>query len=563
MNSLSVLLGFLAFALLGYLSLVRLLYKLDNEMRDKSNQVLFPDQLKQVVSTSSTNGLLAGSALFLSLPTLPLLLFWGWGPALLWIVVAHLLIETPANFISSRMHQQVDLEQHFSDFSSWNTSLRAIVLRLILLGVAALILTLVVTMIDQLTGLVFALAAVILACSQMKWSNSRLELSWRAVVILATLALGLTLANKLGINVYGKLEFEQISWLRVDNQTLLSLLVTVAAFQLSQSAALISKVNNITSFLVLAITATLFILLAWSQPVLDAPTLSSSLPNTDASSHILPNFVSLFLLLSPTLIILLIVLSQPNSLVKEGSETAALNLTTRLGSSLLLFLFSIALVVAVSTANGIGAWNTHFFDFSFALNLQTYFKLTLDVLNHACAVEFMQGNLANTLLLTTIALAGLVSLTQIITMLAKLRVAAKASASEPKQFVPPDLSWNLPQILLILLATAWLLEHGISLHVWMGLISLSWAVTCEVLLDYAREPSSATRHDQVQRGFALALFFIGGGQILWTGLNALLAGNLVLALMLGASLMLGLLLGTEHALNCIKGLQIKNEEKLF
>jgi len=77
-------LGFIAF---GYVSMLRLL----------SKQSFGAVGLKSVFNGIKSNQALSNlgsSAFFVSLPATSLLLFWGWGPALIWLVIFHLFIES-------------------------------------------------------------------------------------------------------------------------------------------------------------------------------------------------------------------------------------------------------------------------------------------------------------------------------------------------------------------------------------------------------------------------------------------------------------------------------------
>ena len=99
-NSLTVFLFALALIVFGYLSLVRLVYR----------QEFKPKPLKQTLRSLTHLQMLSNlgsSAFFLSLPATSLLLFWGWGPALMWLVIFHLIIESLAHLhFSMRNNKQ-------------------------------------------------------------------------------------------------------------------------------------------------------------------------------------------------------------------------------------------------------------------------------------------------------------------------------------------------------------------------------------------------------------------------------------------------------------------------
>ena len=96
-NSTTVFLAFLGFMAFGYLSLIRLLAKQHLEYRAGC----FPAMIKGSFGRQLVTNL-GSSAFFISLPATALLLFWGWAPALIWLVVFHFFVE------SARLEKSVD-----------------------------------------------------------------------------------------------------------------------------------------------------------------------------------------------------------------------------------------------------------------------------------------------------------------------------------------------------------------------------------------------------------------------------------------------------------------------
>ena len=84
LNSLTVFLIFLAFLAFGYASFLRLLAR-----RHQSDSAGFFSSLLAGLTSNQLFNNLGSSAFFVGLPATALLLFWGWGPALIWLAVFH------------------------------------------------------------------------------------------------------------------------------------------------------------------------------------------------------------------------------------------------------------------------------------------------------------------------------------------------------------------------------------------------------------------------------------------------------------------------------------------
>ena len=102
-NSAHLILGVIAFVLFGYVSVLRII-----------TQQYFPHSsysiaLKSLFSDTRLLANVGSSALFVSLPATSLLLFWGWAPALLWLLIAHLLIDSLAH-LQVAAAEQIDIQ---------------------------------------------------------------------------------------------------------------------------------------------------------------------------------------------------------------------------------------------------------------------------------------------------------------------------------------------------------------------------------------------------------------------------------------------------------------------
>jgi len=552
MNSLYVLFGFLAFTALGYLSLVRLLYK-----QELAGQPFVLGGLKRQLTQVGLLEGLARSGLVVGLPSLALILFYGWGPALLWVVMAHLLLETPGNFITSRMQQQVNLERHFSDFSDFNSSIRALVFQLLLLALTTLMLVLLARLIDNQTGLLFALASVLISINLLRTAKSSVDAVIKFLSSIGLLALGLLMANNMGIAVFGQMQpaDETWAWLRIDSQTLLVVLLLVLGLQVSRQDTLRRGVFNVVGVLIILLVLALLVYLLWQQPVLDAPPLSS-----EERAPQLPAFTSIFFLLSPALVFLTSLLHNRMPRAEEGANLRQTSFLRQQSVGLITLCFTVVLIVALGTANGIGAWNTHFVSWNSGLDLLQYFDLVVSVVSATTGAALMSAKSGQTLLIIAVCLLGLAALLNLIRRIDRQVAVAKA---ESGTFLGQVFGQLLPQCLLLLIASAWALEHGVNVLTWVWIMSLGWVLCSDVMLDYASDMNSASVRDHLRRGYALLLFGLGAMQLIWTAVNAVATEQLLFAGALAVSLALGVVLGWRNALACAQALRVKEDSTLF
>ena len=151
LNSLTVFLAALGFALFGYLSLVRLISK--NKFADANFK-----QFLSAVKTSDLLSNLGSSAFFVSLPATSLLLFWGWGPALLWLIIFHLIVETICHLQFSLQSANLSVADHLLRSEKPLTAAieQGLIQAFFLLSMG-LVTALLATLIDRQSGLLFAI----------------------------------------------------------------------------------------------------------------------------------------------------------------------------------------------------------------------------------------------------------------------------------------------------------------------------------------------------------------------------------------------------------------------
>ncbi|HAU69358.1 MAG TPA: hypothetical protein DCW52_13290, partial [Gammaproteobacteria bacterium] len=87
-NSTIILGAFALFLVFGYLSVLRSIARLYFPSSSIKTAYLSAFRDSRVLANFGS------SALFISIPATSLLLFWGWVPALIWMLIAHLLLDS-------------------------------------------------------------------------------------------------------------------------------------------------------------------------------------------------------------------------------------------------------------------------------------------------------------------------------------------------------------------------------------------------------------------------------------------------------------------------------------
>ena len=150
-SSLIAFLAALGFVVFGYLSMIRMLSK-------QSFKRVGLKHFIDGITTAQFLGNLGSSAFFISLPATSLLLFWGWGPALLWLVIFHLFIESVCHLQYSSQKSDASIADHL--LRAKNAKLGFIeqgLIQAFFLLSMGVVTALLATLIDRQSGLLFAL----------------------------------------------------------------------------------------------------------------------------------------------------------------------------------------------------------------------------------------------------------------------------------------------------------------------------------------------------------------------------------------------------------------------
>ena len=405
---------------------------------------------------------MGSSAIFIGLPATTLLLFWGWAPALIWIGVFHLLVESVF---------QIHYASKATSFSVADALLRSnkkfkggveqVIIQAFFLLCMGVVVSLVATLLDRQPGLLFALLSLIPARALLRNDSATLNWSVKIIGSMLLLALGLAFSDQLGISVYGDWAplGSLVPWLVFNMPTLLAAIIVISVFRLETNKGFKDDLAVFSGAIIFTLTLLMIIKFIWLRPILDAP-LNSSQVRSDS----LPNLGLVCLVLFSGFIGFIIrVLADEESSIRDGGPVYR-----RIQSnSLIQTLFLSLLVLSLAAALGIGTWKTHFIEWSNDLNMLDFLNLAItSVLN--LVYNFADaGTLLHTALLAALCFTGFSFL---------LMCANQLSIEEPETetLFSSIVEAKIPQAIGIFLLSAYFIGTGISTNEWMFIGLLGW-----------------------------------------------------------------------------------------
>lgn len=509
-NSLTAFLAFIAFLAFGYLSVLRLAYR----------QQLSSGPLVSMLGALRGKAWLRGfgsSGLFIALPATSLLLFWGWGVALLWIFAFHLLIESFAHIrLASAEH---DLEPHDYLVTSANPKLvrlERLIAQIFFILAAAITISLLTSLIDQRSGLLFALLALLPAHLLLQSTQPAVTKAIKIIGVLVIVLAGYGAAAMLGFSVYGEwvplagLVDTASGWLRFDNTAFIIGVLTLCAFLLNQHTTARNDLSLLAGILGVILIFVLQLSFLWLQPELDAP-INSAQGNTEN----LPLLLSFSAFLTTGFLALLFrVLGQHATMSAQSSQS-------RFGTwqliSLLQFCFALTLVLCLAAAVGLGSWKTHYLEWGgYALIDPTnHLDIVTQSLVKLSAFNADASRTLQTSIMATICIFGL-SMALLSTHYL-LIYSANEDQSEVKSLSQLIFRSSFSQATLIFLTALYLSNQGISLNLWLILGLLSWFLVVQMLIntDIEGTQKSTVGAERVNNSLCLGIILIGLIQAIW------------------------------------------------
>ena len=549
LNSLTVFLASFGFVVFGYLSLLRLLSK------QNFGKIGFK-QYWQGVSTAQFFSNLGSSAFFVSLPATSLLLFWGWGPALLWLLVFHIIIESLCHLQYSAPSNQNSIADFLLRSNNPKLAIveQGLIQAFFLLSMAA-VTALLATLIDRQSGLLFALLFLVPARSILRHPSSALPLAAKVTAGLALLTLGLAFSDQLGFSIYGDWAplGSAVSWLRFNNPTIIAAVLTIAVFQLERNKGFKKDLSTFAGIIIVLLVIAMEVQLIWSQPMLDAPM------NTGQSAQDnLPSFISLCLFIFAGFAALLIrLLNEEENEHQAKSTLAKAQLFARLQSGSLVQLgFMILLRLSIGSALGIGAWKTHFLAWNDSLNILDHLNLAISSTLHLIGTQTESGTLMHTILLAALCFTGLSFM---------LNCASQLSLEERENETVISLliESKLLQALGTYIAAVYFIGNGISVNMWLLIGMLAWILVTHLIIGMTLSMTQSGAQKNIAIIIIALLIVIGTLQTLSLCIIWLFELKIAYGISAGLLLIIAALLWAKTIPQFIQGFGKNSNEDLF
>lgn len=543
LNSLSVFLAFFAFLAFGYLSLVRMM----------SKRCFSGAKTKDFFSNIGGANLLrnlGSSAFFVSLPATSLLLFWGWGPALLWLLVFHLIVESMCHMQYSAQQSDATIADYLlrSERPFFAALEQGFIQAFFLLSMGA-VTALLATLVDRQSGLLFAILFLLPARSLLRHPSKALPLAMRILGAFGLLALGLTFSDQLGFSIYGDWApfGESFDWLRFNNPTVIAAVLVVAIFKLEKDTGFKNDLSTFAGLIIVLLTLAMGFKILWLQPSMDAP-----LNSAQVAVETLPNFItlSLFIFTGFTALLVRLLIEEENLDTKSSTQFGRLQM-----GSLLHLIFLLVLVLSLACAIGIGAWKTHFTNWNDSLNLLDHLNLTISSTLNLIDSRAETGAIIHNLLLAALCFTGFSFMLMCADQLT-------LEEREKETIFSLVLQAKVLQAILIFLSSAFFISQGINLNIWLLIGMLGWVLVTHLMLGM----TLSMPHSGKRIVFSIVCFILlalGAVQTIAIGIHWTSHQQITYALIVAVLVILTCLLWWRSVLEVVQGFRASSEEPIF
>ena len=507
-NSLIVFLAFFVFLAFGYLSILRLFVK--REFGNLGKKSLLESIKNTRVLTS-----LGSSAFFISMPATSLLLFWGWAPALLWLLFFHFFVESLFHLQYTTTEQDLSLAELLIGSNGKKLAyIESALVQGFFIVLMATIISLLATLIDEKSGLLFALIAFVPAQQVFRNSNANIPLPLTIICSTLILGLGITFAHMLGFSVYGawsplQTVTESLSWLSINNTTLVAGILIITSFVLAKKGQFQTDVATFSGATITLLIIAMLIRLAWLQPSLDAPWNAS----VDSETN-LPLFIAFCLFSFAGLSALLIRLLNDETNYSDANTSAICFSRLQMESVIQLF-FSILLILSLAAALGIGAWKTHYLEWSNNINFVDHLTLAMKGTLQLVSSSFRTGTLAHTAIMSCMCIAG-ISFSMMCVSRFKI---TRHSKGDDSSIYDVMMGAKLPQAIIIFILSCYFIANGIPVSIWLIAGMLSWALIVHLILAITREMPTSSNSSIIYSVLCLFLMATGSIQIIALSIN--------------------------------------------
>ncbi len=492
---------------------------------------------------NSSHGLkrIGSSAFFVSLPATSLLLFWGWGPALIWLVIFHLLVDSLVNLQVTAVDHRATLSEYLVGLDSSLASLvMRCLLQLYLLLLMAVVLTMLAQLIDRESGLLFALISLIPAYRLLRNGHKSIPQTLKVVGAFCLLIVGLVFANQLGLAMYGdwaplsaiaELDTSQFDWFRFNNTTVLAALLLSGAFMLAQDEEFSDDISKLAGVVVIATIVILIIKLIWLRPLLDAPI---NVVNETQNKQPLPYLLTFCLFLFAGLTTLFFRVFNSTAPTDDELSPAA-DLGRLQAESLLQLVLSILLILCLASALGIGSWKTHFLNWDQNADFISHLKLAISSLLYLIDSNATAGNIMHTGIMAGFCIVGLNFLKVCIKALSLADDERTYRIRKPNSFREVLVQSKLIQAFLAYLLCTYYIANGVSLNSWLLIGIMAWIIVAQLMTSMTVTMQKASFARTIYDAQSLILVTLGSIQSLFISTQWAVSGEIALAV-LGFSL---------------------------
>jgi hypothetical protein len=376
---------------------------------------------------------------------------------------------------------------------------------------------------------------------------------------LLALAVGVIFANELGWSMYGDWApaAESLAWFRFNNTTILAAILLTGGFSLANNKTFSSDVANVAGVVVITLIFILGIKIIWLRPVLDAP-----LSSVQQASESLPLFISFCVFLFAGLSTLFFRVF--NSTAPSDNELPPAADFGRVQlESLLQLLLALLLVLSLASALGIGAWKTHYLDWSNQTNFVDHLNLAITSLLKLIHSGATAGNLMHTAIMSGLCIVGLSFLRVCINALSLAENTNGPPAAEPESLIRVIIKSKLLQGTAAFLASCYFIANSISIDIWLTVGIISWVIVMQLLIAMTVAMQEASFARLVYGTQCLILVALGAIQTIWTSVAWLLNQQLVFTALGFTLLCIGSWLWWSPLLEIVKRFNRTENKRLF
>ena len=357
----------------------------------------------------------------------------------------------------------------------------------------------------------------------------------------AIVTIGLIFSDQLGFSVYGDwAPFGQFApWMVFNMPTLIAAIIVVAVFKLETNQGFQKDLSLFAGVIILLLVLAMLSKLIWIQPIMDAPL---NHPASSASSP--PMFFSLSLFIFSGFGAFLIqILSEEG---KNDKDPKSIFRRLQAGS-LIKTVYMSLLVISLAAALGIGAWKTHFMNWTMELNILDYLNLAISSNLNLIYQYADTGNLLHTVLLAALCFTGFSFL---------LTCANQLSLEEADQETVASLviEAKIPQAIGVFLASAYFIGNGIGIRDWAFIGLLAWFLFCHLTLGMRLHGKN-----KIHSAITLLVIALGCFQAILIIIAGLINGHYIFSGLFASVLLIAVYLWTRDIKDTLKNLTL--EEK--